>query len=339
MISLSSNFSSLAEIKLHACTTLPEADGHTQSFHCWEQAEIDALQLAFAAQRPLLVRGEPGIGKTQLARAAATVLGARLHSITINARTEPDDLLFRFDAVRRLADAQAGKKELDEAAYWEPGPLWRAYNWAKAREYGSLRDETSDPAVHVILIDEIDKADSDLPNSLLELLGQRRQVIPALRVELGGAGSQPPLTVITSNEERELPAPFLRRCIVLNLEAPPAEAYPAWLTARGKTHFSGEAGSARLATKVLKAAADQLADDRRRAREHGLHLPGAAEYLDLLHALARLAPDDTRAQLRLLDRLSAYAFVKNAVVEGQEALSQRRPGLRVKSTGGSGGAA
>jgi Sulfatase-modifying factor enzyme 1/AAA domain (dynein-related subfamily) len=97
----------LSKQKANSVLPLTPLDGLAQSFHRWDQCEIDALRLARAAARPLLVRGEPGIGKTQLARAAALASGAKLHAITVNARTEPDDLLFRFDAVRRLADAQA----------------------------------------------------------------------------------------------------------------------------------------------------------------------------------------------------------------------------------------
>lgn len=316
----------LQALRPDTVATLPAQGGLAQSFHRWSQAEIDSLQIAWAARRPLLVRGEPGIGKTQLARAAAVAVGARLHALTVNARTEPEDLLYRFDAIKRLADAQA-QRPLDESAYWEPGPLWCAFNWAEAVKYGSLKGCKEQPAAHVILLDEIDKADSDLPNSLLELLGQRHQAIPALGIALGGAGAQPPLTVITSNEERELPAAFLRRCMVLNLQPPEAEgkSYTQWLVERGKAHFSGSAGSPKLAAKVLQAAAEQLADDRQEAQALGQHRPGAAEYIDLLHALAELAPRDASRQLLMLDRLSAFAFVKHAAVDGAAGPGQARP--------------
>lgn len=307
-------------------TPLPAVDGLPLSVHHWSQPEIDALLLAWAAHRPLLVRGEPGIGKTQLARAAAVAIDAKLHALTVNARTEPEDLLYRFDAVKRLADAQA-RRELDESMYWEPGPLWRAFNWPEAIKYGSLRGNTEQPTQHVILLDEIDKADSDLPNSLLELLGQRHQAIPSLGIQLGGPEAPQPLILITSNEERELPAAFLRRCMVLNLEAPQEAGYVGWLVERGRAHFSGPAKQRKVTDKVLTAAAEQLAEDRKNAQIHGLHRPGAAEYLDLLHALVRLAPGNAKQQLALLARLSAYAFVKHAAVDGQAGLGQGRAAL------------
>ena len=197
-------------------TDLPAQDGHEAAVHQWSQREIDALRLAQAAHRPLLLRGEPGTGKTQLARAVATHLGRTLLSETIHPRFEPSDLVYRHDAVRRLADAQA-REPLDDHTYWHPGALWQAYNWASACQYGHCRQQPA-PTGHVILIDEIDKADSDLPNSLLEVLGQRRLSIPALDLRLSEPADQPPLILITTNEERELPPAFLRRCVVLNLD-------------------------------------------------------------------------------------------------------------------------
>ena len=146
------------------------ADNHVQTLdntvHRWSYREVDALTLALAAGRPLLVRGEPGTGKTQLAYAAARAMGWQLQAMAVNARTEPQDLVYRFDAVQRLADAQAPNHQLREQRYWEPGPLWKACAWQHARAYGAWRDDThaAEPAGHVVLIDEVDKADADLTN-------------------------------------------------------------------------------------------------------------------------------------------------------------------------------
>ena len=215
------------------------------SVHCWSTEVIDALTLADVVKRPLLVRGEPGTGKTQLARAAAQHLGWALHAETIHPRYEAQDLVYRFDAVRRLADAQA-QRELDDSEYFEPGPIWKAFGWDSANGYGSCRGQAH-PAGHVILIDEIDKADSDLPNSLLEVLGQRSLWIAPLARLIGGPGVAAPLIVITTNEERELPPAFLRRCVVLNLAPDPAMTYLRWLVERGRAHFGvvdGDVGAA-----------------------------------------------------------------------------------------------
>ena len=309
------------------CQDLNQPAALDVSVHRWEQVEIDALTLAQAAQRPLLVRGEPGTGKTQLARAAAQHLGATLLSVTIHPRFDPQDLLYRVDAMRRLADAQAGELKGDEH-YWQPGPLWQAFGWDSARGYGHCRSLPR-PIGHVILIDEIDKADSDLPNSLLEVLGQRSFAIEPLQLPVGGPGAPQPLVVITTNEERELPIAFLRRCVVLNLAPDSKLSYRDWLVQRGQAHFGPRTGRPvpRLAADVIIAGADQLVEDRNAAVAAGLQAPGPAEYLDLLGALARLAAGDGEAQRQWMQRLSAYAYIKHSPVEGHPLMTQGRKPL------------
>ena len=331
----------LATLRPEALQHLLADDAREATVHQWSLAEINALRLAQAAERPLLVRGEPGTGKTQLARAAADHLGWRLHAVTIHPGTDAQDLVYRFDAIKRLADAQA-RRNLDETSYIEPGPLWRAYDWASAVGYGSLRVAASKPANpalptptgHVVLIDEIDKADSDLPNSLLEVLGQRSLHVPPLNRTIGGPAAQRPLVIITSNEERELPSAFVRRCMVLNLMPDSSISYQQWLLQRGQAHYSStsqrRAGDPRprMALAVMQRAASQLCQDRDHAQRAGLHAPGPAEYLDLLRALDRLAHEDEAGQQRWLEELSAYAFVKSAALnpaEGDATLTQARP--------------
>ena len=323
-----------------AVQELRESPAQARAWHQWSAAEIDALTLAYAARRPLLVRGEPGTGKTQLARAAAEALGWRLHAETIHPRFEPPELLARFDAVRRLADAQAGasaeEKLADPTRYWRPGVLWKAFGWESAQPFLAADERSVDPAVpagHVVLIDEIDKADSDLPNSLLEVLAQRSFRVEPLAQPIGGPQVQPPLIVITTNEERELPAAFLRRCIVLTQQPDPGMSYRDWLVRRGAAHFaelpatSPTASPRRaelIAAVILEKAAEQLVSDRQQVSQLNLPPPGLAEYLDLLYALHELFPGQSGAQQQWLGRLSAYGYLKHGVVAGQSGVSQTR---------------
>lgn len=120
-----------------------------QTAHVFDRESIDAIDAALAARRPLLVRGEPGTGKSQLARAAASVLERAFLPFTVDARTEARDLLYTVDTVARLADAQiAGhlpgdprrnmRLDLAEARYTTPGPLWWAFDWSSARKQAGL---------------------------------------------------------------------------------------------------------------------------------------------------------------------------------------------------------
>jgi MoxR-like ATPase len=292
-------------------TGLAAGSRFTPAGHLWSQREIDALILAAAARRPLLVRGEAGSGKSQIARAAAQLLNAGEPLVeVIHPRFEALDLLYRFDAVARLADAQAGKLERRQREkYVQKGALWQAFEQARAGQ------------APVLLIDEIDKADADIPNALLDVLGNRSFSVP----HLGGrivqaADGQPPLIVITTNEERELPPAFVRRCVVLNLNPPDGgTGFTDWLVERSRVHqhlriaeTSGDGSS-----DVRRRAADQVWADRQVAARNGFAKPGLAEYIDLLTALHELTGtiEDPEAlaseQIQWLDRLSAYALVKN----------------------------
>lgn len=336
-LSFSPAIHKLRDLQPGQIRSLDPMEGFSGSWHLWKQSEIDAAILALAARRPLLVRGEPGTGKTQLAHALACALGWALHAVTIHARFEAQDLLYQFDAVRRLSDAQAEKLSQpgwDEKPYWQPGPLWKAFGWDTTAGYGGIRElaggEAVAPEGHVVLIDEIDKADSDLPNSLLDVLGSRRLVIPPLAEPLLASAERWPLIVITTNEERELPPAFLRRCVVLSHDLAAGAAYAGFLIEHGRAHF-GEAAmkpAPAMDEAVLRQAAEQLLEDRTRTQAAHLSPPGLAEYLDLLRALLELAPGDPVRQGDWLGRLNRYAYLKHRVEgEGAQALRQSRPNL------------
>lgn len=298
----------------------PGADTHTK--HVFDKDSVLAVNAALAVGRPLLVRGEPGTGKSQLARAAAHALGRTYVSKVVDARTEITDLFYTFDAVRRLAEAQlcatirsADETEmarrLDETRFLAPGPLWWAFDWQSARAQAA-EARTQAPEVPngidpddgvVVLLDEIDKADSSIPNGLLEALGNRRFEAPALGSIV--ARGQPPLVVITTNEERALPDAFLRRCLVLHLRlSDDRDELIEWLMGRGRAHFPESSD------RLRRKAAELLWRDRTAFREQHLSPPGQAEYLDLLKAVIELRETDDQ-QFVLLDHVAGFVLRKH----------------------------
>lgn len=302
-----------AGLREHTTLALPDGEGFEPAHHRWSRAEIDALTLASAARRPLLVRGEPGSGKSQLARAAAVVLGSMYPIVeVIHPRFEAMDLLYRFDVVARLADAQLRDEKKNKSLldatnkrYVTPGSMWRALIAAKPGQ----------PAP-VLLIDEIDKADADVPNALLEVLGSRSFPVPVLKppLRIAAAAGFDPLIVITTNEERELPAAFVRRCVVLNLNPPEeADALKGWFMERAQAQARFES----IDPAVCEQAIEQVMADREVAYKDGFPRVGLAELIDLLAALAELTAalplgERSSAQRRWLNQLSAYALVKHA---------------------------
>lgn len=289
---------------------LREQGGLPDAVHVFEQRVIDAVDAALAARRPLLVRGEPGTGKSQLARAAAVAMGRAFVSTAVDAQTETRDLLWTLDAVARLAEAQAtgrgGRQRVAVRRFVEPGVLWWAFDWTgargQARRAGSGACHRVEPtgwtpaAGTVVLVDEIDKADSSVPNGLLDALGQGSFSTPwgeAVRM------AEPrPLVVITTNEERTLPPAFLRRCFVLQLDLPvEGDGLRDKLVRYGRAHFPHAEPAA------LTKALDLLAPWRKAVYERGLNPPGVAEYLDLLRA----AHDGAKPGDTALDRLDRYA--------------------------------
>jgi MoxR-like ATPase len=163
-----------------------------------------AVNTALALERPLLVRGEPGTGKTLLAEAIAEALEAPLIAWHVKSTTRAQDGLYVYDTVQRLYDSRFGDGDVrDIRRYIKLGPLGRAL---------------TAPRRAVLLIDEIDKADLEFPNDLLHELDRMRFVIPETGDEIVAA--ERPIVVITSNNERELPDAFLRRCIFHFIDFP-----------------------------------------------------------------------------------------------------------------------
>ena len=293
--------------------------------HVFDEASVHALMAAEAAERPLLVRGDPGTGKSQLARAAAEATGRLFLSAVVNARTECQDLQWQFDAVARLGEAQALahcsadeiSRRINPLRFLSPGPLWWVFDWASAQEQYKLCDHRLELAPtppndwqpsqgSVLLIDEIDKADTDLPNGLLETLGNGDFAVPYLGASVRQSQDcSPPLVIITTNEERELPAAFLRRCLVLPLSLPEDDGELLdFLCKRGEVHFG-----TRCTDAVRRKAGDLLLKDRKDASAQRLPAPGQAEYLDLLRAVCKLASDE-QGQIYLLNKINQFVLKK-----------------------------
>jgi MoxR-like ATPase len=310
--------------------TFATTTGPADPVHLLGVPEIHAINAAIAAGRPLLVRGEPGIGKSQLARAAARELGRAYIKCVVDSRTESRDLMWTFDAVRRLGDAQlAGalrenankvRSELAIKKYVCPGPLWWAFDAEGAARQAKLIPGAQAPLQPdagawsrgcVLLLDEIDKAEAEVPNGLLEALGAREFTPFGLPGPVRLTG-KPPLVVITTNEERVLPDAFLRRCFVLPLALPKEEGtLQNYLIERGEAHFPNASKA------VLQQAASMLWEERRQAIEEQVTAkPGQAEYLDLLRAVTTLSPDDDTAQLAMLENVGRYTMRKHVVGEG-----------------------
>lgn len=338
------------EIRTGHVVDLDAGGNNPSARHRFEPRQLAAINAALAACRPLLVRGEPGIGKSQLARAAAKALGRAFVQHVVDARTESRDLLWHFDAVGRLAKAQVmgalqigylplpkaeGETDTDPTEqalvrlderlairnFLHPRALWWAFHWSDAENQAkSVGAETppqpdgGDPRKGcVVLIDEIDKAESDVPNGLLEALGAGR-FTPEGRAEPVVAEEPPPLVIITTNEERALPDAFIRRCLVLHLALPrePA-ALIEKLVERGRTHFDDPVtGESRATPALLRKAAELLAKDRADAdRRHWRPLPGQAEYLDLVRAVVTQARGSAEAQERLIDEVAEFVLKKH----------------------------
>ncbi len=244
-----------------------------------------AVNAAVILQRPLLVKGEPGTGKTELARQVAEGLGLPLIEWHVKSTTKAQQGLYEYDAVSRLRDSQLGDKRVNDVAnYIRKGKLWQAFE-AEARV--------------VLLIDEIDKADIEFPNDLLQELD--RMEFHVYETGQTVKARHRPVVIITSNNEKELPDAFLRRCFFHYIRFPDPET----LAAIVRVHFPD------IKDQLLAAALTRFFEIR---EVPGLKKkPSTSEVLDWLRLLLAedLAPEDLRKDAKsALPRLHG-ALLKN----------------------------
>jgi MoxR-like ATPase len=167
---------------------------------------VDAVNCAVALERPLLIKGEPGTGKTLLARHVSDGLGMPMLSWHIKSTSKAAEGLYVYDTVQRLNDSRFGGGDVsDIRRYIKLGPLGQSF---------------AAPKRHVLLIDEVDKADLEFPNDLLRELDEMRFTVIETGDEI--VANERPVVIITSNNEKELPDAFLRRCIFHYIEFPDA---------------------------------------------------------------------------------------------------------------------
>ena len=258
----------------------------TDSYVATEDLTV-AVNAAVALERPLLVKGEPGTGKTELARQVAAALELPMLEWSIKSTTKAQQGLYEYDAVSRLRDSQLGDDRVhDIANYIRKGKLWQAFE--------------SDRRA-VLLIDEIDKADIEFPNDLLQELDRMEFHV----YETGETvrARHRPVVIITSNNEKELPDAFLRRCFFHYIRFPDAETMRRIV----EVHHPG------IKDQLLTAALTQFYEIR---EQPGLKKkPSTSEVLDWLKLI--LAEDLTAADLRR-DGADALPRLHGALLKNEQ---------------------
>ena len=261
---------------------------------------VMAVRIALITDRPLLITGSPGSGKSSLAADVARRLRRAYVETVVTSRTRLSDLVAEVDQVRRLNDAQAQLlQHRQDSDYLVPGMLWWAFDPDSARRAPLaaaerlVRPENQRRGV-VVLLDEIDKAEPDLPNDLLGPLANAGIDVPFHGNKKPGA---PTLVIITSNGEREMPSAFLRRCLHLELDEPRVP----FLERVAKAHYGPRSDD--LYTDVARRLVELQDDAVRWARRP----PSTAEFLDAVNACIRL---DQRPSSGMWDAIEEAALRK-----------------------------
>ena len=246
-----------------------------------------AVNAAVTLERPLLIKGEPGTGKTELAKQVAAGLGLKMIEWNVKSTTKAQQGLYEYDAVSRLRDSQLGEQKVhDVSNYIRKGKLWQAFE--------------ADEKV-VLLIDEIDKADIEFPNDLLQELDKMEFYVYETGQTI--AAKHRPIVIITSNNEKELPDAFLRRCFFHYIRFPDVETLKQIVT----VHHPG------IKESLLTTALTQFFELR---EQPGLKKkPSTSEVLDWLKLL--LAEDLTAEDLKR-DGANALPKLHGALLKNEQ---------------------
>ena len=247
-----------------------------------------AVNAAITIGRPILIKGEPGTGKTQLASEVADALGKPLIEWHVKSTTKAQQGLYEYDAVARLRDGQLGDERVhDISNYIVKGKLWEAF---EAREQP------------ILLIDEIDKADIEFPNDLLQELDRMEFFVYETKQTI--KAHHRPIIVITSNNEKELPDAFLRRCFFHYIKFPDAETMAQIV----EVHFPG------LKKELLSAALNAFFELR---DTPGLKKkPSTSELLDWIKLL--LAEDIPPEALKQQDQRKSIPPLYGALLKNEQ---------------------
>lgn len=249
-----------------------------------------AVNAAITLERPLLVKGEPGTGKTELALQVAASLGAEMIEWNIKSTTKAQQGLYEYDAISRLRDSQLGDPRVEDVKnYIKKGKLWQAFEAGKRV---------------VLLIDEIDKADIEFPNDLLQELDKMEfhvyETGETVRAEIR------PIVIITSNNEKELPDAFLRRCFFHYIQFPDPET----LAKIVEVHYPN------IKNQLLATALTQFYEIRETS---GLKKkPSTSEVLDWIKLL--LAEDLSAEDLKR-DGVNALPRLHGALLKNEQDVS------------------